>query len=80
MWGYICPELLQAIDSEPESDVAAEMYESLGKVNILIPYFILKLIVNFVLLVHRVFGSRMLIRQMDERSIANFRKEFKCTF
>jgi hypothetical protein len=33
MWGYICPELLQAIESEPESDVAAEMYEALGKVN-----------------------------------------------
>uniref|UniRef100_A0A2S2Q881 Importin-5 n=1 Tax=Sipha flava TaxID=143950 RepID=A0A2S2Q881_9HEMI len=31
MWGYICPELLQAIESEPESDVAAEMYEALGK-------------------------------------------------
>jgi len=35
MWGYICPELLQAIESEPESDVAAEMYEALGKVIIL---------------------------------------------
>lgn len=34
MWSYICPELLQAIESEPESDVAAEMYEALGKVNI----------------------------------------------
>lgn len=33
MWSYICPELLGAIESEPESDVAAEMYESLGKVN-----------------------------------------------
>ncbi|XP_050432076.1 importin-5 [Adelges cooleyi] len=31
MWTYICPELLQAIESEPESDVAAEMYEALGK-------------------------------------------------
>lgn len=33
MWSYICPELLQAIESEPESDVAAEMYEALGKVS-----------------------------------------------
>lgn len=33
MWSYICPELLQAIESEPESDVVAEMYEALGKVN-----------------------------------------------
>lgn len=32
MWSYICPELLQSIESEPESDVAAEMYEALGKV------------------------------------------------
>ncbi|VVC43442.1 Hypothetical protein CINCED_3A008021 [Cinara cedri] len=31
MWTYICPELLGAIDAEPESDVAAEMYEALGK-------------------------------------------------
>lgn len=38
MWSYICPELLQAIESEPESDVAAEMYEALGKVNY---YFII---------------------------------------
>lgn len=35
MWSYICPELLQAIESEPESDVAAEMYEALGKVNMI---------------------------------------------
>jgi len=33
MWGYICPELLQAIESEPEPDVSAEMYDALGKVN-----------------------------------------------
>jgi len=32
MWGYICPELLQAIESEPEPDVSAEMYDALGKV------------------------------------------------
>lgn len=31
MWGYICPELLQAIESEPEPDVSAEMYDALGK-------------------------------------------------
>jgi len=34
MWNYIFPEFLQAIESEPESDVAAMMYESLAKVNI----------------------------------------------
>lgn len=43
MWGYICPELLQAIDSEPESDVVAEMYEALGKVCL---YLILDFIQN----------------------------------
>ncbi|XP_026818169.1 importin-5-like [Rhopalosiphum maidis] len=31
MWGYICPELLQAIEFEPDQDVSAEMYDALGK-------------------------------------------------
>lgn len=31
MWLYICPELLKAIDTEPESDVLAELLHSLAK-------------------------------------------------
>ncbi|XP_058063028.1 importin-5 [Anopheles bellator] len=31
MWLYICPELLKAIDSEPEPDVLAELLHSLGR-------------------------------------------------
>lgn len=31
MWLYICPELLKAIESEPEIDVIAELLHSLGK-------------------------------------------------
>ncbi|EAT37896.1 AAEL010159-PA [Aedes aegypti] len=31
MWLYICPELLKAIDSEPEPDVQAELLHSLAK-------------------------------------------------
>jgi len=49
MWSYICPELLQAIESEPESDVAAEMYEALGKVNIKNDIFIVFQFLKFCL-------------------------------
>lgn len=31
MWSYICPELLKAIDAEPESDVLMELLFSLAK-------------------------------------------------
>lgn len=31
MWGYICPDLLKAIDTEPESDVLMELLYSLAK-------------------------------------------------
>lgn len=31
MWLYICPELLKAIESEPEADVVTELLHSLGK-------------------------------------------------
>lgn len=31
MWLYICPELLKAIDSEPETDVLAELLHSLAR-------------------------------------------------
>ncbi|CRK99390.1 CLUMA_CG012554, isoform A [Clunio marinus] len=31
MWAYICPELLKAIDTEPESEVIAELLQSLAK-------------------------------------------------
>lgn len=31
MWLYICPELLKAIDTEPEADVLAELFHSLAK-------------------------------------------------
>lgn len=31
MWLYICPELLKAIDSEPETDVLAELLHSLSR-------------------------------------------------
>jgi hypothetical protein len=33
IWGYICPELVQAIEFETNLEVIAEMYEALGKVN-----------------------------------------------
>lgn len=31
MWAYICPELLKAIETEPESEVTAELLQSLAK-------------------------------------------------
>lgn len=31
MWNYICPELLKAIDSEPEADVLLELLYSQAK-------------------------------------------------
>jgi len=31
MWAYICPDLLKAIDTEPESDVLMELLSSLAK-------------------------------------------------
>lgn len=31
MWAYICPDLLKAIDTEPESDVLLELLYSLAK-------------------------------------------------
>lgn len=31
MWAYICPELLKAIDTEPEAEVIAELLHSLAK-------------------------------------------------
>lgn len=31
MWAYICPELLKAIETEPESEVVAELLQSLAK-------------------------------------------------
>lgn len=31
MWAYICPELLKAIETEPEGDVTAELLQSLAK-------------------------------------------------
>lgn len=63
MWSYICPELLQAIESEPESDVAAEMYEALGKVNIKkVKKKKIKMCNVFWFSVHRIVRSRMLVR------------------
>ena len=32
MWAYICPELLVAIEREPEESVTPEMMESFAKV------------------------------------------------
>lgn len=32
MWNYICPELIKAIDSEPESEVLSEHINSMAKV------------------------------------------------
>lgn len=32
MWSYVLPELLKAVDSEPEQDVQAELLNSLAKV------------------------------------------------
>lgn len=34
MWAYILPELLKAIDSEPEQEVQVELLNSLAKVNV----------------------------------------------
>ncbi len=31
MWSYICPELLKAIEAEPETDVLAEHFNSLAR-------------------------------------------------
>lgn len=31
MWIYICPELLKAIETEPECEVTAELLQSLAK-------------------------------------------------
>lgn len=31
MWQYICPELLKAIDTEPESEVMMELMHSLAQ-------------------------------------------------
>lgn len=31
MWAYICPELLKAVDTEPESEVLLELLYSLAK-------------------------------------------------
>lgn len=31
MWAYICPELLKAIETEPESEVTADLLQSLAK-------------------------------------------------
>jgi len=31
MWAYICPDLLKAIDTEPESEVLLELLSSLAK-------------------------------------------------
>jgi uncharacterized protein YjgD (DUF1641 family) len=36
MWSFICPELLKAIDTEPENEVLAEHMHSLAKVIMLI--------------------------------------------
>lgn len=34
MWAYILPELLKAIDAEPEAEVQVELLNSLAKVQI----------------------------------------------
>jgi hypothetical protein len=36
MWSFICPELLKAIDTEPENEVLAEHMHALAKVTMLI--------------------------------------------
>jgi hypothetical protein len=36
MWSFICPELLKAIDTEPENEVLPEHMYALAKVTILI--------------------------------------------
>lgn len=36
MWAYILPELLKAIDSEPEQDVQVELLNSLAKVSFIL--------------------------------------------
>jgi hypothetical protein len=39
MWSFICPELLKAIDTEPENEVLAEHMHSLAKVTMNYPAF-----------------------------------------
>lgn len=34
MWSFICPELLKAVDTEPESEVLAELMHSLAQVRL----------------------------------------------
>lgn len=34
MWSFICPELLKAIDTEPENEVLAEHMHSLAMVTV----------------------------------------------
>ena len=31
MWSYICPELIKAIEAEPETDVLSEHFNSLAR-------------------------------------------------
>jgi hypothetical protein len=39
MWSFICPELLKAIDTEPENEVLTEHMHALAKVTMLILFF-----------------------------------------
>ena len=32
MWNYICPELLKAVDTEPEADIKSEHMHALAQV------------------------------------------------
>ncbi len=36
MWQFICPELLKAVDTEPESDIKSEHMHSLAQVNVML--------------------------------------------
>jgi len=45
MWQFVCPELLKAVDSEPEQDVKAEHMYAVAQV---LQYFVLLVFTTFI--------------------------------
>lgn len=56
MWNFICPELLKAIDTEPENEVLSEHMHSFAKVSVnrKMLYIITVSRVNFIISYHLV--------------------------
>lgn len=80
MWLYICPELIKAIDTEPENEVTVELMHSLSKVcmtkhisptSTFLYHDFFYHIQN--ISVHRNTGSWMFIRRTYERYINNYK-------